>query len=88
MSVRALSRNLKIPQSSLNAIASGKQPGSIEQLLAIAKYFEVSVEYLVTGDDSRPPTLADVLTEDVYDGWLKVKIERAIPSKRKSKGNL
>jgi transcriptional regulator with XRE-family HTH domain len=88
ISVRALSRELKIPQSTLNSIVSGKQPGSIEQLLVLAQYFGVSLEYLATGEDSEHPTLGEVLTEAVYDGWLKVKIERAIPNRRKPRGNL
>ena len=88
VSVRALSRKLNIPQSTLNSIVSGKQSGSIEQLLILSKHFGVSIEYLATGDDNRPPTLADIFTEEVYDGWLKVKIERAIPNKRKLKGSI
>lgn len=83
LSVRALARETKMPQSTLNSIVSGKQSGSIEQLLILAEYFEVSLEYLATGDDSRQPSLNEIFTEDVYSGWLKVKIERAIPSKRK-----
>jgi transcriptional regulator with XRE-family HTH domain len=87
ISVRALSRKLNIPQSTLNSIVTGKQPGSIEQLLILSKHFGISVEYLATGEDGRPPTLSEVFTEEVYDGWLKVKIERAIPNKRKLGGS-
>ena len=82
-SVRALSRELNIPQSTLNSIVAGKQPGSLEQLLKLARYFGVSMEYLITGEDVRPPTLDEVLTQDVFSGWLNVTIKRAIPDKRK-----
>jgi hypothetical protein len=37
----------------------------------------------IFGEDSRPPTLNDVLTEGIFEGWLKVKIERAVPTKKK-----
>jgi transcriptional regulator with XRE-family HTH domain len=82
-SVRSLSRELNIPQSTLNSMVKGSQPGSLEQLLKLSKHFGVSLEYLITGEDSRTPTLDEVLTQDVFSGWLNVTIKRAIPDKRK-----
>lgn len=78
LSVRALSRELNISQSTLNSIVSGKQTGSVEHLLKISKFFQVSMEYLITGTDNQEPTLNNVLTEKLFSGWLKVNVERAI----------
>lgn len=83
ISARELSRETGIPQSTINNFLSGRGPHKPEQVLLIARYFGTSMEYLLFGEDSRPPTLDDVFTEGLFEGWLKVKIERAIPNKRK-----
>lgn len=83
ISARELSRQTAIPQSTINNFLSGKGSHKPEQILTLAKYFGTSMEYLLFGIDLRPPTLDEVFTEGLFEGWLKVKIERAIPSKRK-----
>lgn len=83
ISARELSRQTNIPQSTINNFLTGKGPHKPEQILAMAHFFGTSMEFLLFGEDSRPPTLDDVLTEGIFEGWLKVKIERAIPNKRK-----
>lgn len=85
ISARELARQVGIPQSTLNNYLSGRGPTKPEQIWAIAKYFNVSMELLLFGEDDRPPTLNDVLTEGLFEGWLKVKIERAIPNMKKIK---
>jgi len=82
ISARELARQTGIPQSTLNNYLSGREP-KVDNVLVLAKFFGTSMEYLLYGVDDRPPTLDDVLTEGIFDGWLRVKIERAIPNKRK-----
>lgn len=88
VSAREVARKCAIPQSTFNNYISGRGPQNPEQILALAQYFGCSMEYLLFGEDIRPPTMDEVLTEGVFEGWLKVKIERAIPNKRKVKGDL
>lgn len=83
ISARELSRQTKIPQSTINNFLSGKGPHKPDQVLVLAQYFGTSMEYLLFGEDSKQPTLDDVMTENIFSGWLKVRIERAIPSRRK-----
>lgn len=83
ISARELSRQTGIAQSTINNFLSGRGPQKPEQILIIARYFGTSMEFLLFGEDSRQPTLDDVFTEGLFEGWLKVKIERAIPNKRK-----
>lgn len=85
ISARELARQTGIPQSTLNNFLSGRGPHKPEQILAIAKHFSVSMELILFGEDDRPPTLNDVLTEGLFEGWLKVKIERAVPNAKKIK---
>ena len=83
ISVRELAKQTGIPQSTLNSIVNGREPGKIEHLLTLSKYFKVSLEFLLTAEDAQPPNFENVLTEDVFAGWLQVSIKRAIPDKKK-----
>lgn len=83
ISARELSRQTAIPQSTINNFLSGRSTHKPEQIRTLAKFFDTSMEYLLFGEDTRTPTLDEVFTEGLFEGWLKVKIERAIPNKRK-----
>ncbi len=85
VSAREVSRSCGIPQSTITNFLSGRGPHRPEQVLKLANYFGCSMEFLLFGEDDRPPTLDEVFTEGLFDGWLRVKIERAVPSKRKIK---
>jgi transcriptional regulator with XRE-family HTH domain len=85
MTVREVGRRCGVPQSTMNNFLAGRGPHKPEQVLAIAQFFGVSMEFLLFGEDLRPPTLDDVFTEGVFEGWLKIKVERAIPTKKKFK---
>jgi len=82
---RQVAREAGLPQSTLNNYLSGRGPNRPEQIHALAKYFGCSMEFLLFGEDSRPPSFDEVLTEGLFEGWLKVKIEKAVPNKRKVK---
>ena len=83
ISARELARECKIPQSTIASYLSGRGTQSPEHILTIAQYFGTSMENLLFGEDRRPPTLDEVMTEGLFEGWLKVKIERAIPNMRR-----
>lgn len=80
---RQVARDVGIPQSTLNNYLSGRGPTKPEQIHALAQFFDCSMEFLLFGEDDRPPSLSEVLTEGLFEGWLRVKIERAVPDKRK-----
>ena len=79
VSVRETARILKIPQSTLSAYLSPRAAFKPEHLRTIAKHFGTSVDYLLFGESSNPASLESLLTESVFNGYLKVKIERVIP---------
>lgn len=83
ISTRVLSKDTGVPQSTISALCSGRSSQKPEHLLAIAKRFSVSLEYLIFGEDDQPPNLENVLTEHLFSGWLKIKVEKAIPDKKK-----
>lgn len=85
VSAREVSRSCGIPQSTITNFLSGRGPHKPEQILKLANYFGCSLEFLLFGEDSRPPTLDEILTENIFDGWVRIKVERAVPHKRKIK---
>ena len=86
LSLRQLSRATKIPEPTLSGYLNGAEPGKINHIRILARFLGISMESLLYGEDDRPPTLEEVLTEQVFSGWLKVKIERAVPDRRKVNG--
>lgn len=83
VSAREVARACDIPQSTIVSYLSGRGTQSPEHILKLAEYFGTTMEHLLFGKDAKVPTLNDVLTEHVFDGWLRVKIERAVPNRRK-----
>lgn len=81
--LRKLSSKTGVPQATLSAYLAGGGSSKMEHILALAEHFDVSMEYLLFGEDRKTTTLEEMFTEEVYSGWLKVKIERAIPDKKK-----
>lgn len=78
VSARAVCKATGIPQSTLQGFLDGKRESSIKHLPKLAAYFGCSIDFLLMGGSSEIERLEDLLTEDVFDGFLKVKIERVI----------
>lgn len=83
MSLRDLAKETGVPQATLSSYLSGGRSGKPEHVLALSRFFGCSMEFLLFGHDERKPTLEEVLTEPVFEGWLKVKIEKAVPNRRR-----
>ena len=83
-----LSKECAIPASTLSTYLSGKKASySPDHLAALADYFSVSLDYLMFGETSGASSLNSLLTEQIFDGYLKVKVERVIPNNKKDKGS-
>ncbi len=83
VSAREVSRASGVPQATLTSFLQGGSSQKPEHVYALAKYFSVSMEYLLFQESETEPTLNELLLEPVFSGWLKVNIERAIPDKKK-----
>lgn len=78
-----LSSHTKIPKSTISTYLAGKKHSySSDHLLALSNYFEVTIDFLLTAQESEYALLNTLKTEGLFEGWLKVKIERAIPNKK------
>lgn len=80
LNMKDLSKAVGIPHSTLSTyFASKKATYQAEHLIALAEFFQVSTDYLLTGKPSGTKSLNGLKTEQLFSGWMKVKIERAIP---------
>lgn len=85
-SPKEVARDTGIPLSTIQSYLSGKKATySADHLLKLASYFEVSLDFLMTSVENPRAQLNSVPTEGLFEGWLKVRIERAIPSKSTKK---
>lgn len=83
VTTRALAKATGVPQSTVSAFCAGRSSQKPEHLLAMARFFGISLEHLIFGEDQQPATLESVLTEEVFSGWIKLRVERAIPNKKR-----
>lgn len=84
ITLRQLAKETGVPQATLSSYLAKGGTSKPEHIHALAKFFGCSMEVLLFGQDTRSPSLDEVLTEGVFEGWLKVRIERAIPNQRKT----
>lgn len=78
VTARAVCRACVIPQSSYRDLLSGKSEPSVKYVPKLAEYFGVSIDFLLTGKESKTDNLNAFLTEEVFEGLLQVKIARVI----------
>ena len=83
ISSRVLAQATSVPQSTISAMCTGRSSQKPEHLYSLSKFFGVSIEYLLFGEDDSAPTLANILSEEMFSGYVKIKIERLIPDKKK-----
>lgn len=80
LTIKKLSKETSIPNSTLASyLTDRKATYDINHLLKIADYFQVSVDFLLRGKEVRNVNLKNLKLEDIFDGLIKVKIQRVIP---------
>jgi transcriptional regulator with XRE-family HTH domain len=80
LNIKDLSKAVGIPHSTLSTYFAGKKATyQLDHVLKLGEFFQVSTDYLLTGKPSGTKSLNGLKTEQLFSGWMKVKIERAIP---------
>jgi transcriptional regulator with XRE-family HTH domain len=82
LSARNLSKETGVPLSTISDVLSGRQP-SIKTLQILARHLNVSLDYLVNGKNEPHLDLASLLHEDVFDGYIKIHIQKVITKSKK-----
>lgn len=78
VSAREVCRATGIAQSTYSGLLDGTREPSVKHLPKLAEYFQTSTDYLLTGKQSQVESMERLLTEEIFEGFLKVKIERVI----------
>lgn len=78
LTLKQVSTGAGIPVSTLSEAANGRML-SAKHLLSLSRFFQTSIEYLLTGSQNQINDFEAILTEKVFSGYIKVNIERLIP---------
>jgi transcriptional regulator with XRE-family HTH domain len=85
LSIEKLAQKTGVPSSTIKTWLSGSAPRKLEDVRKIARFLDVSFEFLCFGETTEQEfIISEEHLEQLFSGLLKVKIERVIPSKKKS----
>ena len=81
LNMKDLSKAVGIPHSTLATYFAGKKATyQAEHLIALAEFFNVTTDFILTGKPSSTTKSLNALkTENLFSGWVRIKVERAIP---------
>jgi transcriptional regulator with XRE-family HTH domain len=87
LTVRQITNITGLSVASIHSLKNGALTTDYEALAKFAKHCGCSLDWLLTGQTSTVVGIESVFTgkEEVFDGYLKVKVERMIPSKKTNK---
>lgn len=90
MTYKQLSDATGVKLSTTKDWANGSAPRDLSAVRTVAKYFNVSLEYLLFGeeDDRVPKTLDELPTEQIFEGWVKLRIDKPILIERNLKDKI
>lgn len=77
-----LAKATKVPKANLHNWLQGGNP-NMQQLIVVAKYFDVSLDFLLTGKESDP--LEEILSDSfqIFSGKYEIIINRIIDKKKR-----
>ena len=76
LSLRQLSKLSSVPASTLNEWMSNRPPRNPVQVKRVAEVLDVSMNYLLFGEEDRNDPLQRIITEDVFQGNFQITIKR------------
>ena len=80
--VPQLSRATKVPIQTIHNWISGQKPRDVDQIQAVAKYFKVSLEYLLYGIECKPKSeLFENYKDEINAGIFEVILRRTASKK-------
>jgi transcriptional regulator with XRE-family HTH domain len=86
LTARQLARETGMSISTVSDVLNGRQP-SLKNLQLLSSYFDVSLDYLVNGFDSKKIKSIDELDfEDLFEGIVKIKISKIKDDGKNKKG--
>ncbi len=84
ISLRQLAKETGIKPSTLSGWSNGVSPRDLSEVLVCARYFKMSLEQILFDQQPDSASLENFLTEDVFNGFLKVTIQKVISTTKRS----
>ncbi len=78
LTLKELAVLAKLKPSTLSGWKNGVSPRSLEEVRTCARALGISMEKLLFDEQPEYLELEDLMREQVFDGFLKVRIERVI----------
>jgi len=77
ITIRELSRAVDVSESTIKTWLGGSNPRNLQDVRTCARFFNVSLEFLLFGEEEcQPRTLDEIELENVFEGWIKVSVQR------------
>lgn len=93
VSAAVVSKACGIPKSSLSEWLAGRQPKLDASIVKLAKFFNVSVEFLVTGETPEEAIVKDLVNDlennfvSIHRGIYRINIEKYSATRKTKKGD-
>lgn len=85
LSLRKAATIAGVPASTADSWSAGRSPSDLKAVKRLCDHLQVSFTWLLTGEEDKVPAidLQSVFESpsSLFDGFLKVKIERMVPRK-------
>lgn len=91
LTLKVVSQATGIPSSTLSEWTANRAPVLGPDVLKLARFFGVSIEYLVTGQEPEPDLVDEIFGDEgdgfvtLHKGVYRVKVEKYSPPLRKKK---
>lgn len=82
ISLRKLSKDSGIPLSTLSSYCTAKKASyNPDHLIKLSEVLDISLDYLLTGQERQSINLENLPLEKIFSGYFKIKIEKIITDK-------
>lgn len=79
-----LSRDLKIPTSSINDWLAGRTPRDLDAVREVANYLKVSTHHLLFGEPEPQSIISEILEKtEIHTGLYEISVKRVKPKGEK-----
>ena len=80
MTIKEVSTATSVPSSTLSEWLNNRSPKNPEHTLKVAQYLEVSLHFLLFGEEDRQEPLTKIMKEDFFSGTFEINIKRIKPN--------
>jgi transcriptional regulator with XRE-family HTH domain len=84
ITVASLARKTGVPKTNINSWLQGSSP-NLEQLYKVAQFFNVTLDYMATGEEVDDPVAQFMDKFDVHTGMYEITVKKVTPKNKRRK---